>query len=78
MMSWSDDALSIWQEELAEKLRRGRIQEVKAESRGGVFHVVGSYTNSTGKEIWDSYAYFSKPQMAEDAVRTVKRVAAMN
>lgn len=78
MTDTKSDGLAIWQEKVADQLRRGRIKEVRAVARDGLFYVVGSYQASDGNEIWDSYAYFSKQQLAEAAVRTIKRTATLN
>lgn len=67
-----------WQEKLADQLRRGSVNEVRSEERSGLHHVVGRYSNSEGRPVWETYAFFSKPFMAEHAVRTVKRLASLN
>jgi len=77
-MVLSKDEFAIWQERLADQLRRGSVEQVKIEARQGVFHVVGSYRSSQGNVVWDSYAYFSKPTLAEEALRVVKRIASWN
>lgn len=72
------DYHAVWQEKLADQLRRGSIYDVKMEERNGLYYVLGSYQNSDGLPVWDAYAYFSKPYMAEEALKTVKRLAALN
>ncbi|QGJ72061.1 Hypothetical protein PBC10988_37760 [Planctomycetales bacterium 10988] len=75
-MMLKQDYLAIWQERLADQLRRGSILQVRTEERDGLHHVVGAYQNSEGSEVWDSYAYFSKQELAEEAVKVVRRLAA--
>lgn len=78
MLKTSLDSILHWQEQLADQLRRGSVREVRTELRKGLHHVVGCYDNSEGKPVWNSYAYYSKPDHAEQAVRRVKRIALMN
>lgn len=78
MLKTSSDSTLYWQEKLADQLRRGSVRDVRIELRQGLHHVVGCYDNSEGKPVWDSYAYYSKPDHAEQAVRRVKRIAALN
>lgn len=78
-MKQSDqDAVQLWQEQLADKLRRGSAKEIKSELRQGLYHVVASFPLSDGKESWESCAKYSKHDRAEDAVRAIKRLAALH
>ena len=67
-----------WQEKLADQLRRGSIREVRTEERDGLHHVLARYDTTDGRPVWDSLAFFSKPFMAEHAVKTVKRLSLLN
>ncbi len=67
-----------WQARLADQLRRGRLTDVRAEVRGNLHHVVGCYNDSDGSEVCQSYAYFSKPHMADQVVRQIRRMALLN
>ena len=68
----------LWQERVADQLRRGSLTDVKVELRKGLHHVVGCYENSEGNVVCDSFARYSKPKFAEEAMRTIKRMAALN
>lgn len=75
-MKLSDpDAVQFWQEQLADRLRRGSAQEIKSELRQGLYHVIASFPLSDGKIQWESWAKYSRPERAEHAVRMVKRLA---
>jgi hypothetical protein len=67
-----------WQARLADQLRRGRLSDVRTEMRGGLHHVVGCYSSASGEEVCHSYAYFSKAHMADQVVRSIRRMAVLN
>lgn len=78
MKTADQDYRGAWQEKLAERLRRGNVEDVRTETRNGLHFVVAQWRNSEGQPRTDEYAYFSKPQLADEAVRIVKRLAALN
>jgi hypothetical protein len=69
--------VQIWQEQLADKLRRGSAKEVKSELRKGLYHVVVAFPLTTGGTTWESFAKFSRPDRAEDAVQTIRRLVVL-
>ncbi len=70
--------VQMWQEKLADRLRRGSVQDVKSELRQSLYHVVASYSRSDGTEDWESCAKFSRRELADDAVSAVKRLAMLD
>lgn len=68
--------VQLWQEKLADRLRRGSALEVRSQELDGLYHVMASYQTSDGTPNWESYAKFSRSDRAEAAVRTVKRLVA--
>lgn len=68
--------VQLWQETLADRLRRGSALDVRSEELDGLFHVMAAYQTSEGKPSWESCAKFSRSERAEAAVRTIKRLVA--
>jgi hypothetical protein len=66
--------VQIWQEQLADKLRRGFAKEIKSELRKGLYHVVVAFPLTDGGTTWESCAKFSRPDRADEAVKTIRRL----
>ena len=65
----------IWQEELARQIRNGFVASIKLEQRDNVYHVLGELKGADDQSTWSSYAKYSTPDKADDAIRTVKRLS---
>jgi hypothetical protein len=52
-------------------------KEVKSELRKGLYHVVVAFPLTDGGTTWESCAKFSRPDKAEDAIQTIRRLVVL-